>query len=329
MLTNKFILTTYPGYGCQIDCEYCDFPKDKNKTMDFKIYLRVFELLKKTKYKNILIAFHGGEPLIHYKNIYKFIQLCKSIINKKIDFSIVTNGILLDKNKIVFLNKQNLNLRLSLDGDFQTHIKNRTNNNINEEQYYLKLKQNLQLISLYFDPNRFLINMVVAPNTVKNLANNIIYLKDLGVKRIFMNYASGLIWSKSAIDRFKINLNKIEKMNLDIFKYSKIDLLHFMISGQCVISKIDDLKNEINKNIKFLYLDYNGDIFSEEAFSDQRKQNYFLANIYKIKDFDNINCISKNIEILQNQNINSKKKKDSEIKLSRIMLDFVKNNLKK
>jgi len=313
------------GYDCLLRCRYCLVKKNKDKFMAWPIYLRVLELLKKIKFNNIIVTFHGGEPLLYYKNIYKFINLAKQI-NKKIDFSLVTNGLLLNEKTLEFFKKVNLNLSLSLDGDYQSQLKNRTTENIEQQKYQKSLDTAINLLLNNYDKNCLQVYMVVASNTVEQLIDNVNYLIKLGFDKISFDFAFGQIWSEKSIEVFKEKIIDLAKMNLPIFNYSKIDLLRYAILSQQDKKLIKQLRDDLNSENKFLCIDYNGDIFSEEIFIEKLKNENYLTNILHLDNFDSLKTKWFKLEQLLDEKYFAKEIIKSETELAKIMFDFVKNN---
>lgn len=72
------------------------------------------------------IGFYGGEPMIEFDLIKKCIEYAKEIFKgKDIQFSITTNGTLINKKIIRYFVKNKVNLTISLDGPKEVHDKNR------------------------------------------------------------------------------------------------------------------------------------------------------------------------------------------------------------
>ena len=106
---------------CNLNCRYCyahDDETDKEimqldtmkKAMD-----RFFELKK----NYLKIEFHGGEPLLQYKNIRKgckYASFLAEKMHKKVEFSMQSNMTFLNEECLKFLNKYKVQLRISLDG---------------------------------------------------------------------------------------------------------------------------------------------------------------------------------------------------------------------
>lgn len=89
--------------------------------MDFETGKRALDFLIENSgnRKNLEVDFFGGEPLLNF-DVVKKLTLYGDELNKKtgknIRFTITTNGVGLDDDKIDFINKHMYNVVLSLDG---------------------------------------------------------------------------------------------------------------------------------------------------------------------------------------------------------------------
>lgn len=110
---------------CNLRCEYCfastgDFGLGR-KLMDFETgKLAIDFLLENSKDReNLELDFFGGEPLMNFEVVKQIVQYARSKekeYNKNFRFTITTNGLLLDDDKIEFINKEMSNVVLSIDG---------------------------------------------------------------------------------------------------------------------------------------------------------------------------------------------------------------------
>ncbi len=69
--------------------------------------------------RNLELDFFGGEPLMNFDVVKQVVEYARSkekAYNKNFRFTITTNGILLDDDKIEFINKEMSNVVLSIDG---------------------------------------------------------------------------------------------------------------------------------------------------------------------------------------------------------------------
>ena len=113
------------SHDCDLRCRYCfasqgDFCGERS-LMDFETGKRALDFLIENSgnRKNLEVDFFGGEPLLNFE-VVKKLTLYGDELNKKtgknIRFTITTNGVGLDDDKIDFINKHMYNVVLSLDG---------------------------------------------------------------------------------------------------------------------------------------------------------------------------------------------------------------------
>lgn len=113
------------AHDCNLRCKYCfastgDFGQGRllmseevgKKAIDF--------LLENSKGRhNLELDFFGGEPLMNFdvvKEVVKYARSKEKEYDKNFRFTITTNGMLLDDDKIDFINKEMSNVVLSIDG---------------------------------------------------------------------------------------------------------------------------------------------------------------------------------------------------------------------
>lgn len=102
-------------HKCNLNCIYCyekpnhaSFPIFKQMTSD-TAFKAIDWLIRNSQDKQELsVNFFGGEPLLNFELIKKVVEYAdfqQIIHNKSIKFSVTTNGLLLDKEKIIFFLK--------------------------------------------------------------------------------------------------------------------------------------------------------------------------------------------------------------------------------
>ena len=122
--------------ACNLRCAYCPYTApDKNrgrihsnKNMTFDTAKKAIDYLYDHSIDSdyIAIAFYGGEPLLQYSLIKDCVEYSKKLFKGKyIVFHITTNGTLLSDEIVKFLNKNNFNVMISIDGEKRIHDKNR------------------------------------------------------------------------------------------------------------------------------------------------------------------------------------------------------------
>lgn len=122
---------------CNLKCRYCGYgefyegyDERTNKFLDFKEMIPFINYIERhwnstqnTSCAELIhIGFYGGEPLLNTRFIYEAVNYfnTKSTNSKKFVFNMTTNGVLLNKH-MDFLNKNNFNLLISLDGNKHNH----------------------------------------------------------------------------------------------------------------------------------------------------------------------------------------------------------------
>lgn len=125
------LMYVIPYSGCNLACRYCFIGKIENNKalrMSFETIdnaLQIFSKhLKKTKQKYGKIIFYGGEPTVCFDLIKHTIKKVKEF-SVPIKFSMVTNGTLLDDEKIIFCKENNLSIGISIDGPKEKNDFNR------------------------------------------------------------------------------------------------------------------------------------------------------------------------------------------------------------
>jgi uncharacterized protein len=120
--------------NCNLRCEYCIYSggynnrPHTNKTMSFDTAKRAIDyLIKHSRDSNrIGYSFYGGEPLLAFGLIKKCVLYAEQQAEgRTVDFNFTTNGTLLTKDKIDFLQEHNFNMLISLDGPKIIHDKHR------------------------------------------------------------------------------------------------------------------------------------------------------------------------------------------------------------
>lgn len=95
---------------CNLNCKYC-YIKQKENMMSKEIFLDIYKKFDKP----FQLDLFGGEPLINWELIKFIVEKCKQDENCK-RICLYTNGLLLDDEKISFIQKNNIDFFWSYDG---------------------------------------------------------------------------------------------------------------------------------------------------------------------------------------------------------------------
>lgn len=210
---NTSCLSLYLTTRCQLNCKYCDMGK-KTQDMPLETIKKSIDFLLYRQNRDVTIQFFGGEPLLRWDLVKKgvaYIEKKHKGCRPRIKIGIATNGILLDKEKLEFLKKKQFYVVFSADGLPATQNINRPPFRKDSASYcYNKVEHALDaLVACGID---FFVNMVVGPEDVLRLKENINFFIDKGVKKIRIAYMIGVFWNKSIVaEYFRIVENSFWK----------------------------------------------------------------------------------------------------------------------
>src|SRR5574344_247708 len=127
------------GSNCNLHCKHChccETHPEFNK--DIIPYIKNIKDHKR-------ITFSGGEPLLYWDTI-KYIM---KELGDKLEYRMVTNGTIMDEEKIMFLNQYNIAIGLSYDGSDSE----RDSSIVPKYELFNKLKQSGSISCLVYNNN--------------------------------------------------------------------------------------------------------------------------------------------------------------------------------
>ncbi|WP_328801493.1 radical SAM protein [Paenibacillus sp. LX16] len=118
---------------CNLRCSYCyggDGEYNDRGRMDTETALKAVDYLfnHSGEEEELNICFFGGEPLLNIeviKEVVAYTKLKQEKSNKRVTYSMTTNGTLISKEIENFLLDHHISIQISLDGDQMTHDFNR------------------------------------------------------------------------------------------------------------------------------------------------------------------------------------------------------------
>lgn len=116
-------LTVAPTMACNFKCVYC-FEGDRvqNVTMSEEVVDGLIEFIKKHNCKTLNLNWYGGEPLCAWDKLMTINERIKELGIPNIHQTMVTNGSMLDEEKLSYLIQNDLKwMQITLDGDEETH----------------------------------------------------------------------------------------------------------------------------------------------------------------------------------------------------------------
>lgn len=241
------------AHDCNMRCGYCfaakgDFgqgrclmPLETGKAaIDFLIG-------NSASRRNLEVDFFGGEPLMNYKTVVDIVEYARSLEKKhgkNFRFTITTNGLLLNKGIIDFINREMANVVLSIDGrkDIHDRLRIRADGSGTYDKVLPKYKE---LVASRRERDYYVRGTFTRYNT--DFSNDVKHLADIGFDQISVEPVvadeSGP-YSIRPDDLLPI-FEEYEKLALEILDRKKrgevINFFHFMLDldqGPCAIRRL-------------------------------------------------------------------------------------------
>lgn len=180
-----------------------------NEKVARKATFLYFAWAKKNRKKKLLVRFFGGEPLMNFTVVKDVVAYAKKRAKREkmeVEFDLTTNGMLIDDAVMDFFKKTpEMRVIISLDGDARTQNANRKMKDLKTDSYKNILTYKDRLIVL---PN-VTVNMVIAPNQVRNFYENFLYNYHLGFRRFNFLPAYFTAWGKNELELLASGFKKI------------------------------------------------------------------------------------------------------------------------
>lgn len=183
-------LCLHVAHDCNLRCAYCfasqgHYRADR-KLMPPEVALRALDFLisNSGEKKNVEVDFFGGEPMLNFPVVQKTVAYGKEIAaraGKKINFTITTNGTVLDAESINYINEHMDNVVLSLDGRQAVHDAIRCDA-AGRGTYDRILGNALKLVRARNNKSYFIRGTFTAHNL--DFASDVLHLADLGFTEI-------------------------------------------------------------------------------------------------------------------------------------------------
>ena len=202
-----FILTDH----CNFRCRYCYKIKLKN-FLDSSTAIDALEFFWPFLNDNAFISFYGGEPLLSFDLIKKIVDIAESKkreFHKEINFSVSTNGSLINESVIKFFSDHKFRVGLSFDGKAQDQLRKKGSYH-SLIPVIRKLSENPRI--------ELLINSVFTPTTVQYFSKSIELLLDLKVPSIRYSLSFLKPWDDKSVSRFEDELIKTREAVLPIYR---------------------------------------------------------------------------------------------------------------
>jgi len=182
-----FLLT----WRCNFRCSYC---RQRHEGGDLApaMRARAVEWIAPRLAPGAVVNFFGGEPLLAWDSLVAVVDglTGRGERAEPPRFSLVSNGALLDEERIDFLERHRFSLRLSFDGPAQEENRRRgSRRGIEEVMRRLALRRGIDTT----------IQSVIPPGRVAELADTLTAIADLAPLPVSFVPDSSVPWSESAL----------------------------------------------------------------------------------------------------------------------------------
>ena len=308
MKLNYLNLMIKPASACNLNCKYCFYNKVKPVTesisMDYDVMENIIEksFVITNDFSVVNFNFQGGEPLLAGKHYFEeFINKVNQLKEGRIvNYTVQTNGTLIDDAWVKFFKANNFLVGLSIDGFKENNNIYRIDNN-NSDTHQKIIKGYDLLKSSGIDTNILTVltsNLIDYPQQLYEFykSNEMNYVQlipclDFG----YVDYESLDLDKLSEFYRklFKIYINDEDPVNIDFFQNIEIILSGKIpykcgMKGFCETQLIIDSKGQV----------YPCDFYTKEEFklgditTDSLEEiiNSNINNIFKSKKMDDRLC---------------------------------------
>lgn len=230
---NGLGIVLVPTFACNFRCPYCYEDSLPHTTIEDKVLNDVVGFIQKSGQKDLSLCWHGGEPLLAFPKIRKFIELVNLGDIQLVSHSMVSNGYLLDQEKCSFFNQANLStIQITLDGDRGLHDKTRIL--ASGKGTFDKIVDNIELLFKYAPKCRVVIRVNVHADNIEAYPK----LKEILCQRWGdANYVINIAFVNDVNQTCKVacmsNKNKVHYLHTLYEKYG-IASLNFLPQPQAV-----------------------------------------------------------------------------------------------
>lgn len=240
------------AHDCNMICTYCfgeqgSFAGSKC-LMNFETGKMAIDYLLENSgsRKNLEIDFFGGEPLMNFETVKKLVDYGREKEKEKgknIRFTITTNGLLLDEEKIDYINNVMENVILSIDG--RPEINDRMRKTVNGKPTHNKIVENyLNFIDkrqgLYYVRGTFTRNNLDFSKDVEHLTN--LGFKNVSVEPVVTDLKESYALQDSDKERIFDEYDRLANMYIEkAEKGEAFDFFHFNVDleqGPCIVKRL-------------------------------------------------------------------------------------------
>ncbi len=218
---NLSILNFIVTEDCNFNCTYCR-QKRGREYLSVGDIEKCIDLFYPRLSGECSVTFYGGEPLLAIEQIRHTVKVCESsrlTSKKKFRYTVTTNGSLMNREIIRFLDRHKFSVYLSFDG-----LAQETSRTAGSFKHILSIIPRLKE-----QPDiEISVISVFSPATVSYISKSISFILGLGIPKIRLSLDFSQPWDDRSISRLKA---EFERLRVILYKYysemGAIPLLNF------------------------------------------------------------------------------------------------------
>ena len=261
------------AHDCNLKCRYCfagqgDFNGPKG-LMSLEVGKKALDYLiaNSGSRRNLEVDFFGGEPLLNFEVVKQLVDYGNQEAqkhNKLFRFTITTNGVLLDDEKIEYINANMHNVVLSLDGRKEINDKMRLT--LNDKGSYDVIVPKFQKLVSERPKDKFYYIRGTFTRHSMDFGKDVLHFRDLGFELTSMepvvdHNENEYALTPEDIETVNAEYERFAKDYLEIRKTDRdFKFFHYMIDlsgGPCAIKRISGC----GAGLEYLAITPDGDIY--------------------------------------------------------------------
>ncbi len=295
-------LCLHIAHDCNLRCSYCfgatGSYKGDRAFMSIETGMKAIDFVieRSGKRKNIEIDFFGGEPLMNFDTVKRIVDYANKKGEEKgknFRYTITTNGLLLSKEIMKYINENMSNVVLSIDGREETNDNMRKR--VDGRGCYKDIVSKFREVANSRNEDNYYVRGTFTRHNL-DFGKDVLHLADLGFKQtsvepVIANESESYALREEDLTTI---FEEYEKLAVEYIKRKKegngFNFFHFMIDlsqGPCVIKRLSGC----GSGHEYIAVTPEGDIYPCHQFVGQ--EDFKMGNVFECTFDENISDLFK------------------------------------
>ncbi len=282
-------LCLHIAHDCNLRCAYCFAGTGEymghRSLMSGEVGRKAIDFLisHSGNRKNLEVDFFGGEPLMNFdvvKSIVAYARGREDETGKHFRFTLTTNAVLLDEEKMQWANEVMHNIVLSIDG--RPEVNDAMRKRVDGSGSYSRILPNIKrMVSLRGDKSYYVRGTFTRANL--DFASDVLHLAELGfdqisIEPVVANADSGLDIREEDLAQCRAEYERLARVYVSERKKGKwFNFFHFMVDlegGPCVAKRL----RGCGSGTEYMAVTPEGELYPCHQFVGQ--QEYRLGDVF-------------------------------------------------